>query len=170
MADIDSKAICERVRRELERADGFTQEQRRTLGLALAYEQVFRKVTGKRLYRVFSRIIPEIVQTPRFRTFQTVRKWLEKDFWSCDFESPGSDVGATVAFVAYVFQEHSPNIVFPGMLHNDVLRKQFLTQPSGPPADVRPFRDSERLRKIYQQVVDPEFAEEILSQFQHPPE
>ena len=125
-------------------ADYLLPEHQRTLILAEKYEALMRS-HGSPGYDVFwGARGPEIVRRRDFKTFNTVREWLETGGWKVSLDDYGWQ-----GYLAFVFsQVRRPK---PWQLKNEKLLREYLRQPVENP-DV-PRRTPEEMAALYRHLL-----------------
>ncbi len=133
---------------QLKQFEGFTEQERRTLVLAMCYERTRR--TRQFGYRVFGHrdIKPEIISTPLFKTLNTVREWLDQTGWKISW----SEVHWQ-GYIRFCFERLAPTIPMPGQLKNKKLLRLYLASA---PDYQPPERSQEEMEAIYRKVLRPE--------------
>jgi hypothetical protein len=137
--------------------EGFSDDDRRTLVLAYCYEQERRR-SGQWGYRVFQEVLPSAAlasssghDAKMFRTFATVRKWIERGGWQVTWRRE-----AWQGYVRHIFRVLAPTIPQPAQLKNPYLLERYLGQD--PRLTPLPRRSRAELEGLYRRVVLPEFA------------
>jgi len=132
----------------LECARTFSDEDRRTLVLASGYQLVRRELANQWIVIFGTARGPQIKRHRLFRTFETVRKWLEAGGWRIswmDYHWMG--------YLRFVFKTLSPTVPHPGQLKNKKLLGDYMSKlPEADPGLVQ--RDAEQLRDLYARVFD----------------
>ena len=140
--------MSSRQAREIEGIAGFyhtaSADDRRTLVLALAYQQL-RREAGE--YVTLFTDYEAIQNSRTFRTFETVRKWLELEHWRITHKQP-----AWFGYLKYVFDSMAPRIPHPAQLRNQKLKNEYL-QRGVRAASPKPVRNADELRKLYGKIM-----------------
>lgn len=132
----------------------FTDEYRRTLLLAIKYRD--ECYLRNHPYRLFADRTVDFSDNRYFKTFDTIRRWLELQHWRISMDDPSWQ-----AYVRFVFDEFQAHKMTPqpAQLKNAMLLKKFLSRPAGSPGTATCRKDRDRLREIYSRVVNnPEMA------------
>jgi len=125
-------------------------EDRKTVALAKSYEQLRRN--REPFYRVLPNPSADTLQSRNFKTFTTIRKWLEALGWSFEFrDSPWK------RYVQFVFEvlcpDDRPDALppVPGQIKNPIILRRFLSTP--PPPDLsRCLRNDKELNRLYELI------------------
>jgi len=122
---------------------------RRTILLALFYQRMRREKCRDFGYVLFQKKMSEEVLEDRiFKTFDTVRTWLESGGWSISWRNYH-----WVGYVEFVFDRLSPSIPQPGQIKNKRLLAEYMA--SSPNIEHSISEESRReILTMYQRIID----------------
>jgi hypothetical protein len=132
-----------------------TKRERRALLLLTAYENERRK---KQLgYRVFKEFTEKEKQSPMFKQFLTIEKWIREFGYT-----PSWSELHWQGYIEYIFQKFPHFIPQPGQLKNLNLLKEYIRAI---PNTTPPERTNKELAKIYRDVLSNKILndEELLN-------
>lgn len=140
----------------------YPEETRRALVLASIYADYRRGYQkGYRLHKLEN--AEGFLETPIFKQFLTVTKWLMDNSWS-----PGMDAVHWKGYLKYVFQEMQPKIPQPGQLKNKVHLANYIG--SAPQHTEKTLRkmSPDKLAQLYEKhiVKNIPLREKLLKQFE----
>lgn len=116
-----------------------SESDQRTVVLALAYEAIRKRTHFG--FQVFD-LSKDPTQTPVFKTFRTVEKWLDNQNVKIVWGAP-----TWRGFVEFAFEKLKPSVPQPGQLKNPVLLKQYLT--STPQNKIAALIRTKKLEDLY---------------------
>jgi len=121
-----------------------TDEDRRTLVLALAYQEL-RREYGE--YVVLFQDYDDIQNSRTFRTFATVRRWLETGGWLVTYKQ-----ARWFGYMRFVFESMAPILPHPAQLKNTILMEKY--NKRGVRVEKQePIRDRAKLQELYDRIV-----------------
>jgi hypothetical protein len=127
------------------------EEDRRTLILAFYYE-LRRRECEQWGYRAITDLSCDLQSNRVFKTFTTVREWIELGGWPIS-----NRFKHWQGYVEYVFDYFAPKSPHPGQLKNRLLMRNYLQ--SYPKTEPQPMRTDAELEELYRRIVDPEIRE-----------
>jgi hypothetical protein len=134
----------------------FSSFERKALVLLRAYETERRK--HQLGYRAVKQITPEVKDSPVFKQFVTVVKWLEELGFSVTWKEVH-----WVGYVEYIFKSVRPMIPQPGQLKNQMLLNQYLK--SIPDTEI-PESSIEPVYYIYSKILNPKILNDVRILYQ----
>lgn len=128
---------------------GLSEEDRRTALLAFFYQETRRRKDP--FYMVLPNPSENTVKSRNFKTFSTIRQWMEKVGWKITLSER-----AWQRYVNFVFDELCPESRQdalpppPGQMKNPILLKRFLNEPDV--YEKQKLRTDDQLKKLYELI------------------
>jgi len=133
----------------LECRNELTDDEKKTLLLALLYRDV-RRDDHERGYRLFAKLdVSGLRGHPIFKTFNTVRKWMEAMGCKIDRRSYN-----WTAYVKFVFRRLAPTVPQPGQLKNRRLLVDFLNESNETVYELSEIERA-KMAKLYGRILSP---------------
>ena len=133
-------------RHRFEFTKDWTDAERRTLFLAYAYQKLRREEEGFG-FHLWSEKIEDARKHRVFKTFTTVRKWIESGGWEITCNTVH-----WYGYLSFVFRTMRPVIPHPGQLKNKKLLADYLQSASSKTAE--PVRSQEEVEELYDRILD----------------